>query len=133
MAEAQDQDLEEVLQAIEGIADEGDAEETDPSASEVEKARRIALEECLHTIATYALELAAGKRQEISAEDVRFAFATHDLEEIYTEAQIFFGAVEEPSDLGADPAASAGQEDEDDPDAEDAGEEGEGDEDEDEA
>lgn len=75
--------------------DQGDGEEGDqPSAEEIERGRRIAVEECLHTIANFALELEAGQRESISAEDIRTAFATHDLEEIWEETKIFFGALD---------------------------------------
>lgn len=82
--------------------DEGDAQASDPTPEEIEKARRIAVEECLHSIATFALELEAGKRESITAEDIRIAFASHDVEEIYIEAKIFFGAADEEADLGGE-------------------------------
>lgn len=76
--------------------------------------RRIALEECLHTIATYALELAAGKREAIGAEDIRLAFSQHDVQEIYEEAELFFNDAAELSDLGQEESFEDGSEDDED-------------------
>lgn len=128
-------DLEEILEEIgqedgqEGgqeELDEGDAgdRQTLENVAEVNYARSIALEECLHTIAGYALELETGKRESITAEDLRVAFAAHEVEEIYEEAKIFFDAGQEDSDLED---AGPGEED----DGEDDGEEDDGEEDED--
>ena len=113
---------------IQEILDEGDNQKTDPSLEEVSKARLIAVEECLHTIANYALELEAGKREAITAEDIRIAFTSHDVEEIFDEAKIFFGAGEEDSDLSAEGEEGPGDDyDEDEDEGEDEDEdEGEG-------
>jgi hypothetical protein len=115
-------DLEEILEEIgieeanggEEAPDEGDAgdRQTIENVAEVDHARRIALEECLHTIAGYALELETGKRESITAEDLRVAFAAHEVEEIYDEAKIFFDAGIEDSDLeDAGPGEEADEED----------------------
>ena len=92
------EDLTSILAGVEEV-DSGDVAEGEGSPEENERDRRIACEECLHTLATYALELIAGKRQSIEADDIRFAFASHDLEEVFQEAQIFFSVGEEDSDL----------------------------------
>ena len=94
------EDLQNILEGVEEV-DAGDAAEGEGTPEENERDRRIACEECLHTIATYALELIAGKRQSIGADDIRFAFASHDLEEVFDEAKIFFAATSEDSDLDA--------------------------------
>lgn len=111
-------DLEKLLSDIAqeaGEVDEGDAAEDGtgadtipPSPEEISEARRIACEECLHTLANYALELEAGKRESITAEDIRVAFASHEVEEIYDEAKIFFMGDAEDSDLDEE---DAGEED----------------------
>ncbi len=116
MAEEQEQTLENLLQEITGgeSEDEGDAEASQPSLEEVEKQKRVACEECLHTLATYALELETGQRESITAADIRVAFASHEVEEIYEEAKIFFSpGTEENTDFD-----DAGEEDPDDPDSE---------------
>lgn len=105
-------DLEEILQEVsqngEEILNEGDRE----AVENVGEARRVALEECLHTIATYALELETGKRESITAADLRVAFAAHEVEEIYEEAKIFFDVGAEESDLeDAGPGEEADEED----------------------
>ncbi len=103
--------LEEILQ--EGSSDEGDAPFENPTLEEISKARQIAAEECLHTIANFALELEAGKRESITAEDIRIAFASHEVDEIWTEAKIFFVAAEEDTDITADGENGPNDEDED--------------------
>ncbi len=116
--ESEETPLEEVLNKVifSEEDDAGDAPRSDPTREEISKARLIAVEECLHTIANFALELEAGKRESITAQDIRIAFASHDVEEIWTEAKIFFSAEDEESDLdgeGEDPdtfGAGAGDE-----------------------
>lgn len=97
-----DEQIQEALQEDEEQTDSGDAPVEGATQEEVEHARRIALEECLHTIANYAIELEAGQRESITAEDIRIAFSTHDVEEIWDEAKIFFGAIDFSQDLGGD-------------------------------
>lgn len=100
-------EIENIIEGVEGV-DAGDAAEGEGTPEENERGRRIACEECLHTIANYALELIAGKRESIGADDIRFAFSSHDLEEVFEEAKIFFAATSEDSDL--DDAGEEGEE-----------------------
>ena len=116
------------IEAIEEIAGKLDEVEEAPKQDS-----EVAKEECLHTIATLALELEAGKREAITAEDIRITFAAHDVTELYEEAKLFFDDKEEDSDLGSEgPGEDEDDEDEDDEDPPDDPDPSDDDEDEDE-
>ena len=103
------EEAEDSVETIEKIAGQLEAEE----GQEVLADSEVAKEECLHTIATLALELEAGKREAITAEDIRITFGAHDVSELYEEARLFFNDKEEDSDLGSEGPGDDEDDDED--------------------
>ncbi len=95
----EDINLEEFL----GSLEEGGEKET------VETSAQDAREECLLTIAKLALDLEAGKRQSISADDIRQAFTLCDVEEVFEEAAIFFNDEEDAGEEGEDEDEDEGE------------------------
>lgn len=111
----EEMDEQEISEALEEV-DAGDVEtESEQDALQVSgdvHAERLAFEECLHSIATLAIELDEGKRQSITAQDIQIVFKNHDVFELYEEAQIFNSAAEGLDEL-EDLEGEDGPEDED--------------------